>query len=193
MNGYTFRLPQLRFRLFIAFALVALIGSMTLAPLAMGADDQADAASPTLRIPITGTSVNSAGKRYTSFKGTFALTDTKVVSGRLKGTGTLRGIVTDSAGQTVGQVNQTATMPAQIVSSTCEILDLTLGPLDLDLLGLQVHLNRVHLNITAAAGPGNLLGNLLCAVAGLLNNGINLNLISSQLDVIIGVLRQLGL
>jgi hypothetical protein len=29
----------------------------------------------------------------------------------------------------------------------------------------------VHLNITAQSAPGNLLGNLLCAVAGLLNGG----------------------
>jgi hypothetical protein len=34
-----------------------------------------------------------------------------------------------------------------------------------------VTLNQVHLNITAQQGPGNLLGNLLCAVANLLNGG----------------------
>ena len=51
----------------------------------------------------------------------------------------------------------------------CPILTLVLGPLDLNLLGLRVQLNRVNLRITAVSGPGNLLGNLLCAVAGLLN------------------------
>ncbi len=60
-------------------------------------------------------------------------------------------------------------IPVQ-ASGSCQILDLTLGPLDLDLLGLVVHLDTVHLNITAQQGPGNLLGNLLCAVANLLNN-----------------------
>jgi hypothetical protein len=54
-------------------------------------------------------------------------------------------------------------------TGTCHILDLTLGPLHLDLLGLVVDLNQVHLTITAQQGPGNLLGNLLCAVANLLN------------------------
>ena len=44
-----------------------------------------------------------------------------------------------------------------------------MGPLHLDLLGLVVDLNQVHLTITAQQGPGNLLGNLLCAVANLLN------------------------
>lgn len=48
---------------------------------------------------------------------------------------------------------------------SCEILHLVLGPLDLNLLGLEVHLNRVVLDITATSGPGN----LLCAVAGLLD------------------------
>jgi hypothetical protein len=48
-------------------------------------------------------------------------------------------------------------------------LNLVLGPLDLNLLGLEVHLNRVVLDIVARTGAGNLLGNLLCAVAGLLD------------------------
>jgi len=51
----------------------------------------------------------------------------------------------------------------------CPILHLDLGPLNLHLLGLNVHLNRVILDITATSGPGNLLGNLLCSVANLLN------------------------
>ena len=61
-----------------------------------------------------------------------------------------------------------ASTPLQVTGS-CRILDLTLGPLHLDLLGLVVALNQVHLTITAQQGPGNLLGNLLCAIANLLN------------------------
>lgn len=51
----------------------------------------------------------------------------------------------------------------------CPILFLELGPLFLDLLGLQVSLSKITLDITAVAGEGNLLGNLLCAIAGLLD------------------------
>ena len=47
----------------------------------------------------------------------------------------------------------------------CPILDLTLGPLDLDLLGLMVHLDVVHLVITADS-TGGVLGSLLCGLAG---------------------------
>jgi len=47
----------------------------------------------------------------------------------------------------------------------CPVLDLTLGPLDLNLLGLMVHLDRVHLTITANSNGG-VLGSLLCGLAG---------------------------
>ena len=60
---------------------------------------------------------------------------------------------------------------AQAPAQTCPILDLTLGPLHLDLLGLVVDLNQVHLTITGQQGPGNLLGNLLCGLANALNGG----------------------
>ena len=50
---------------------------------------------------------------------------------------------------------------AQKPQQICPILDLTLGPLDLNLLGLMVHLDQVHLVITADS-EGGLLGNLLC-------------------------------
>jgi hypothetical protein len=60
--------------------------------------------------------------------------------------------------------------------------------LHLDLLGLVVDLNQVVLNITAEQGPGNLLGNLLCAVAGLLDGGLNLNGIANLLNQILSIL-----
>jgi hypothetical protein len=61
-------------------------------------------------------------------------------------------------------------------------------------LGLIVDLNQVHLQITAQQGPGNLLGNLLCAVTGLLDNtqtgGLQgvLNAITNLLNQILGQL-----
>jgi hypothetical protein len=67
--------------------------------------------------------------------------------------------------------NQATTLPVVGGSNpgSCTIFDLTLGPLDLDLLGLVVDLNQVHLTITGQTGPGNLLGNLLCGLANALN------------------------
>lgn len=65
--------------------------------------------------------------------------------------------------------------------AVCNVLDLTLGPLDLNLLGLEVHLNQVHLVINANPAGG-LLGQLLCSLAGGL---------SGPLDTIIGLLNQI--
>jgi hypothetical protein len=63
-----------------------------------------------------------------------------------------------------------------------------LGPLDLDLLGLQVHLDKVVLNIVAQSGSGQLLGNLLCAVAHLLDNNGTLGQLLTQLQNILNQL-----
>lgn len=53
----------------------------------------------------------------------------------------------------------------------------------------MVDLNQVHLNITAQQGPGNLLGNLLCAVANLLNNpGNTTGAVTNLLNQILAVL-----
>ncbi len=46
----------------------------------------------------------------------------------------------------------------------CSVLDLVLGPLNLDLLGLVVDLNKVHLTITANP-TGGVLGTLFCGLA----------------------------
>jgi len=74
----------------------------------------------------------------------------------------------------------------------CDILNLTLGPLDLNLLGLRVQLNQVQLDITAVPGAGNLLGTLLCAVAGLLDSPQLPDLgegLTNLLNAILGLLR----
>jgi hypothetical protein len=47
---------------------------------------------------------------------------------------------------------------------TCPVLNLILGPLHLDLLGLVVDLNKVNLVITATPGGGT-LGNLFCTLS----------------------------
>jgi len=77
--------------------------------------------------------------------------------------------------------------------ATCDILHLVLGPLDLDLLGLQVHLDKVVLDIVAATGAGNLLGNLLCAITGLLDGGPLAGLLAQLNDLLGQILDALNL
>jgi hypothetical protein len=116
-----------------------------------------------------------------------------VRNGQLVALGTVTGAVTDSLGTTVQTVNASVALPITINGATCNILDLTLGPLDLNLLGLVVHLDQVHLVIDAQSGPGNLLGNLLCAIAGLLDGGGPLGQIANLLNQILAILQGLGL
>jgi hypothetical protein len=83
-------------------------------------------------------------------------------------------------------------------SPVCPILDLDIGAIHLDLLGLVVDLAPVHLNINAESGSGNLLGNLLCAVAGLLDGPSPLstaitNLLNSINALLQGLLGSLTL
>jgi hypothetical protein len=53
---------------------------------------------------------------------------------------------------------------AQAPVPTCPILNLVLGPLHLDLLGLVVDLNQVHLTVVAEP-TGGVLGSLFCGLA----------------------------
>lgn len=59
-------------------------------------------------------------------------------------------------------------VPAQV--GRCQVLNLNLAPINLNLLGLAVDTTVIQLVINANQGAGNLLGNLLCAVTGLLDN-----------------------
>jgi hypothetical protein len=128
-------------------------------------------AAAQVTIPINNVDVtNAAGDVVGTFNGAFEVTRFRAQGGQLVAVGTLTGTVTNAAGDVLATVNRTITLPVDVAQATCEILDLRLGPLDLDLLGLVIHLDEVHLNITAEQGPGNLLGNLLCAIAGLLDN-----------------------
>jgi hypothetical protein len=85
------------------------------------------------------------------------------------------------------------TSAAALPAGACNVLNLVLGPLDLDLLGLVVHLDKVVLNIIAQSGAGQLLGNLLCAVAHLLDGvplSTQLTQIAALLNALIAILQQ---
>src|SRR5437899_5760698 len=139
---------------------------------------------------VNGTATTAAGATGI-FQGALAMTSVQLVNGVLSAVGTLVGNVVDTSGNVLATVNQTVTSPLQ-VAATCTILDLTLGPLDLNLLGLRIQLNQVNLLITAVPGAGNLLGNLLCAVANLLNGGGSLsNLLSGLSDLLNQILGAL--
>ena len=132
--------------------------------------------------------------------GTFTPRRFKNAGGQLLAVGQLRATLKRGNGHVVGKVSRSVVLPvrraeggpvnrAAARQADCDILNLVLGPLDLNLLGLNVHLNRVVLNIFATPGPGNLLGNLLCAVAGLLDQGGLLTQVRQILNSVLAILR----
>jgi len=128
----------------------------------------AGAAAPqaaAIAVPVIGSGPASA------FAGTFTVQRFATNgSGNLVAVGSLVGTLTDTAIGVVTSIVQTNAIPADATGTTCQILHLDLGPLALNLLGLHVDLSRIVLDITAESGAGNLLGNLLCGVANLLND-----------------------
>lgn len=144
----------------------------------------ARAQTPPLKIPgVEGKVYNKNGKKVGTFVGT--ITD-PVVSfkngSKYKGLmveGTLDGTLTRTNGTTETVTNEdfktkakaSVPGPSSAVSTqaVCDILTLHIGRIDLDVLGLVVNLSPIDLNIDAVSGPGNLLGNLLCALVGLLD------------------------
>jgi hypothetical protein len=73
------------------------------------------------------------------------------------------------------------TIGAQQTGAACPILDLSLGPIDLNLLGLRVLTSPICLEVTAFEGGG-LLGDLLCSVANLLAADTPLSAVLTQLQ-----------
>ncbi|HET8758209.1 MAG TPA: hypothetical protein VFM58_19465 [Solirubrobacteraceae bacterium] len=121
------------------------------------------------RVPITGKAKN--GKK---FKGTFTIDRFARRNGALYAVGKLKGRLKHRHVTRRGvriPVTLPAAQAAQIppTPGACQILNLTLQPLDLNLLGLRVRTSRIDLRVEGVPGSGQLLGNLLCGVLGLLD------------------------
>jgi phage-related minor tail protein len=175
---------------------VALVCLISLFALSLPAIAQNNSAKSNLAVPVTGSFAPStttgplASAGTGTFAGTFNIQQFVNQNGNLTAVGTLVGTLTNAAGQVTSIVLNNVTAAVTNASASCPILSLTLGPLHLDLLGLVIDLNQVNLNITAVPGAGNLLGNLLCDVANLLNsNGGLLTSITNLLNQILGSLR----
>jgi hypothetical protein len=150
------------------------------APVPQAASTPRTTASSTINQVIAGVG---------TFTGSFAPTSFANQNGQLAVTGLVTGTLTTLTG-TVVPVSQTVTTTVAnaTTAGSCDILNLVLGPLHLNVLGLVVDLNQVVLNITAQSGAGNLLGNLLCAVAGLLDGGLPLNTLLGQIAALLNQL-----
>jgi hypothetical protein len=125
-------------------------------------------------VPVTGSK---------NFKGTYTIERFVKKGNKVYSVGTIKGKVRGKRvtkenvrmPATVGNGSAGAARASQLPlpplppGNACSILALNLGPINLNLLGLVVRTNEIQLRIDAVQGAGNLLGNLLCGITGILN------------------------
>jgi hypothetical protein len=143
---------------------------------------------------LESVTVTGAGSGHT-LAGKLEIQRFEAVNGSVVAVGILRGALRDRAGNVARFEEQAVAIPVDTGGGTgtqgvrptrgpvglralvipaqvgrCQVLNLNLAPIALNLLGLTVDTTIIQLVINANQGAGNLLGNLLCAVAGLLDN-----------------------
>ena len=180
--------------------LAALVATLTCA-LLIGAVGTASAATTKTSLAKT---VQVAGKSATGKKlknGTFTIDRFAKKGGKLYAYGTMRGrighrIFTKKtrmrASRPTTSSATTSQLPPLPGGPSCSVLSLNLGPINLNVLGLVVRTNQIQVRIDAVQGPGNLLGNLLCAVTGLLDQNALASTPLGQLAAILNSLLALA-
>ncbi len=201
-----FRTPLGLIAAALAASMMFVVGGSS-AAIASGSEQNVSAA--------TNVAKNSAGKMKSTVKGktsgggtlggTFTPLKFKNKDGVAQVKGVLNGVITNADGskskftairslelkKVNGQKLSSLATGTAANAAACDVLNLVLGPLDLNVLGLEVHLKQVVLDIIAV--PGALLGDLLCAVAGLLSGGVLGNLLGQLVGILNDILEQLGL
>lgn len=186
---------------FFAILLLALTPILSVSALSASKVEAAKATKTSAKGATTQVSGKFSGsasglKGPGTFTGTLQVKHFVVENHRLVAKGTITGTLKDATGKTkqvseafsapIQGINQNQARTESLVSNSralqtsCSILTLNIGAIHLNLLGLVVDLAPVNLTITGQTGPGNLLGNLLCGIAGLLN-GLNLNGLAATL------------
>jgi len=180
--------------------LAALVATLSCALLLGAAGSAAAATTPQLsqQVPISGV-VKKTGKKFT---GTFTIQrfakkgDGLVAVGRLTTRLKHRRVskVVSLPADVTNQAATTAqtTPPITPTAGACQILNLVLGPIDLNLLGLRVRTNQIRLLVEGVPGAGNLLGNLLCGLTGILDPPTLANTPLGQLAQILNALVALS-
>jgi hypothetical protein len=197
-----------RFRTAVLAGLATLALGAVAVPVASAANGTATPGSaksvPALKtIPIHGATKN--GKQ---FKGTYAIQRYVARGNKAYAVGTLKGTLNNQhvtrynvmMPATLAGPPATSSTQAKKAAVACTVLNLQLGPIDLNLLGLRVQLFGgtnpanplpVSLLITGVPGNGNLLGNLLCGLTGALNQPGVLSQLNSNLSQLTATLTSL--
>ena len=191
-----------RFRIALVAGLATLALGAIAVPLSLASSGTAVSSPP--QTALKTIHIHGAAKNGKQFKGNYAIQRFVAQGGKAYAVGRLTGTL---GGQHVSKNN--VMMPAKLrhaptagtnAAASCTVLQLQLGPIDLNLLGLRVQLFGgtdpsnplpVTLLITAVPGNGNLLGNLLCNLTGALNQPGILSQLNSNISQLVATLTSL--
>ena len=195
-----------RFRIALLAGLAAAALAALAVPLASASNGTTASPAKTQSVPALKTiSIHGVAKNGEKFKGHYAIKRFVAQASKAYAVGTLTGTlnghnVTRHNVMMPAKLKGPSTKGAQPAATSCTVLRLQLGPIDLNLLGLRVQLfggtNPSHplpvtLLITAVPGPGNLLGNLLCNLTGALGKPGILSGLNSHASKLAAVLTSL--
>jgi hypothetical protein len=175
---------------------LALAALFAFAPMAAGAQARPAAPGQSKNTSPVSAVVQGAAETGEAVNGVFDVVGFYVDEGQVWASGTFSGTVNGDPVSTAARAPVLLNGGIGALSQhtgACPILELNIGAIHLDLLGLVVDLSPIDLTIVAQPGSGNLLGNLLCAVAGLLDPGPSpiaglLQQIATLLNAILGIL-----
>jgi hypothetical protein len=156
--------------------LAAIAAMLTCALMLVGGTGAASAAqtAPKLAKTVKMTGTSKSGKK---FSGKYTISRFISKGSKTYAVGTLTGRLAGKKVTKHGvrmpvaltQAAQSAQLPP--IPGACAILNLSIQPINLNLLGLSVRTSQIDLRIDAIPGAGNLLGNLLCGITNILNPG----------------------
>jgi hypothetical protein len=183
----------------IALALLA-----TAAVAAPSAGRDAKEPSGSLVVPIAGSATTGA-----AFAGTLTISRFEASGGQVVAIGMVKGTVAGVGTALTGEVSLPVTVgpasqatrasnalvmqqPAQQQQTTCTALDLSIGAVNLNLLGLTVTTQPIAINLSGDSSAP--LGNLVCTILDTLNNVVGLvGLLNQLLGTLTGLVGGLGL
>ena len=167
----------MKLRLTSLALVLALVGAFVLAPRNSGTVLARDGNGLLKDLRVQGTLGNGG-----TFTGFLTITELRlnrnhtrllasgVLSGVARFNGQARQVSQESTNQAITLSDGTVRTQTHEELGYCQILYLEIGPINLELLGVVVIIpNPIIIDVRAYPGPGNLLGNLLCVLAHLLD------------------------
>jgi len=164
----------MKLQLTICALVAALLGAYVLPAFGAPVVNAAPSAAKTIKKDVKGAELkDKSGKKVGTFDGQIEVTDFKV--DKNKKTLLVSGEVTGTAKENGKETKVSQKFKDQAVAfqlgQRCDILtiDIPEGGIHIDLLGLVIDIGPLLIDIFAETGESNLLGNLLCALLGLLD------------------------